>query len=127
MNGKVLGRPKPDRVYSPEEKRIEHPNEITDLMEVVGNVPNERSWPCGYIQVFKAPNKLRKSENYWRVNRGGGYGLELPILRAVVSPPDATPRKGFYLFRNVASGGGATAGRAGATLRVHFTRGNVFM
>ena len=62
-----------------------------------------------------------------RVSRGGGYGLELPTLRAVVSPPEATLRNGFCLFCRVASGGETTAGRAGTTLQVHLTRGHVFM
>ena len=59
-----------------------------------------------------------------RVNRGGWYGLGLPTLRAVVSPPDAMLRKGFCLFRSVASGGETSSSRVGTTLRVQFKRGH---
>ena len=54
------------------------------------------------IEAFKMPNKPRKSENYWKDGEQiGGYRLELPTLRAVVSQPDATLRKGFSPFRSV--------------------------
>ena len=68
------------------------------------------------IQVFKALNKIRKSEFKITGKRGGGgwFGLKLPTLRAVVSPPVVTLRKGFCLFHSVTTGGETIADRAGA-------------
>ena len=105
----------PDRVYSPAEKPTEHPNEITDLMEVAGHVPKDKTlWLFKFLKRPTNPGKVKITGE--RVNRGGGYGLELPTLRVVVSRPEAMLRKGFCLFRIEASSGETTAGRAGATL-----------
>ena len=50
-----------------------------------------------------------------RVSRGGGFGLELPTLRGVVSPPVAS----------VATCGETIAGRAGAA-REYILQGGTF-
>ena len=66
---------------------------------------------------------LKRSTKSGKVNsklleRGGGgggwFGLKLPTLRAVVSPPVVTLRKGFCLFHSVTTGGETIADRAGA-------------
>ena len=60
-----------------------------------------RSKAHGHVvnQAFKATNKLRKSENYWTEGEKiGGYRLELPTLRAVVSTLGAMLRKVSLTF-----------------------------
>ena len=92
-------------------------------MKVVGHVPKLMAmWLFKFLKRPTNAGKVKITGK--RVKRGGGYGLELPSLRAVVSPPDAMLRKGFCLFRSVASGGETTACRVRATLRVQFKRGH---
>ena len=51
-------------MHSLAEKPTGHPNQVTDLMEVVGHVPKLMA-----VWLTKFTGK--------RVNRGGGYGLKL--------------------------------------------------
>ena len=112
---------KPDRVYSPAEKPTEHPNEITDRSSWARSKRKLMAmWLSKFLKRPTNSGKMKVTEK--RASRGGGYGLELLTLRAVVSPPDATLRKGYCLFCSVASGGETTAGRAEANLRVHWAR-----
>ena len=104
-----------------QQKTTEHANELTDLMKVIGHVPKLMAmWLFKFLKRPTNSGKVKITGK--RVNRGGGYGLELPTLRAVVSPLYAMFRKGFCLFRSVASGRETTAGRTVATLRVQFLK-----
>ena len=83
-------------------------------MKVVGHVPKLMAmWLFEFLKRPTNSGKVKITRK--RVNRGGWYGLELPTLRAVVSPPDA-------MLGSVAFGGETTADRTGATLRIQFKR-----
>ena len=54
-----------------------HPNNVTDRFEVIGHVPVlMATWLSKFV---RRPSKSRKAIiTGKRVNRGGGYGLEVP-------------------------------------------------
>ena len=64
-------------VHSSAQKRTGHPNEVTDLMEVVGHVPKLMAvWLTKFLKRQTNSGKVVITGK--RVNRGGGYGLEIP-------------------------------------------------
>lgn len=64
-------------VHSSAQKRTGHPNEVTDLMEVVEHVP--KLMAVSLTKFLKRPtNPGKVMITGKRVNRGGGYGLEIP-------------------------------------------------
>ena len=66
-----------ESVHSLAGKRTGHPNEVTDLMEVVGHVPKLMAvWLTKFLK--RPTNSGKVVITGKRVNRGGGYGLELP-------------------------------------------------
>ena len=69
-------------MYSLAEKRTGHPNGVTDLMEVAGHVPKLMA-----VWLTKFPKRPTNSGKVVitgkRVNRNGGYGLDLPCEYAL--------------------------------------------
>lgn len=66
-----------ESVDSLAQKRTGHPNEVTDLMEIVGHVPKLMAvWLTKFLK--RPTNSGKVVITGKRVNRGGGYGLELP-------------------------------------------------
>ena len=64
-------------VHSLAEKRTRHPNEATNLMAVVGHIP--KLMAVWLMKFLKRPTNSGKVViTGKRVNRGGGYSLELP-------------------------------------------------
>ena len=64
-------------VHSSAQKRSGHANEVTDLMEVVGHVPKLMAvWLTKFLK--RPTNSGKVVITGKRVNRGGGYGLEIP-------------------------------------------------
>ena len=59
------------------EKRCSHPNEMRDDIEVIGHVPKlMANWLTKFLnQATNAGKAVIKGK---RVNRGGGYRLEIP-------------------------------------------------
>ena len=59
------------------EKRCLHPNEIRDDIEVIGHVPKLLAvWLTKFLK--RETNSGKAVIRGKRVNRGGGYGLEIP-------------------------------------------------
>ena len=59
------------------EKRCSHPNEMRDDIEVIGHVPKlMANWLTTFLK--RATNSGKAMIRGKRVNRGGGYGLEIP-------------------------------------------------
>ena len=54
-------------VHSSAQKRTGHPNEVTDLMEVVGHVP--KLMAVWLTKFLKATNKLRESGDYRKTGK----------------------------------------------------------
>ena len=64
-------------VHSSAQKRTGHPNEVTDLMQVVGHVPKLMAvWLTKFLK--RPTNSGKVVITGQQVNRGGGYGLEIP-------------------------------------------------
>lgn len=91
-------------VHSSAQKRTGHPNEVTDHMEVVGHVPKLMAvWLTKFLKRPTNSGKVVITEK--RVNRGGGYGLEIPCeyvfqvdLFSCYWLKDKLINKGFVLY-----------------------------
>lgn len=59
------------------EKRYSHPNEMREDFEIIGHVPKLMAiWLTKFLK--RAANSGKAVIKGKRVNRGGGYGLEIP-------------------------------------------------
>ena len=64
-------------MHSLAEKPTGHPNQVTDLMEVVGHIPKPMAvWLTKFLKRPTNSGKVVITGKW--VNRGGGYGLKLP-------------------------------------------------
>ena len=60
------------------EKRYSHPNEMREDFEITGHVPKLMAiWLTKFLK--RAANSGKAVIKGKRVNRGGGYGLEIPL------------------------------------------------
>lgn len=70
----------PDQVQKPLEmaaKQTLHPNNLTDQFDVIGHVPKlMATWLTKFLK--RPSNSGKAIIKGKRVNRGGGYGLEVP-------------------------------------------------
>ena len=84
-------------VYSPAEKSTVHPNEITDLMEVVERVP--KLMAMWLTKLLKRPTNPRKVKiTGKRVSKSVGMVWSYLPCEQWFLPPDATLRKGSLPF-----------------------------
>ena len=83
---------KPGRVYSPAEKRAVHPNEITDLVEVVGRVPK--------LMAMRLTKLLKRPTNPGKVKITGKR-----VRKSVRTQPTSS---GFSTGRSLCQGGLST-------------------
>ena len=76
-------------------KTYRTPNEITYLMEINGHQFQMKAHAMWLSKFLKRSTKSGKVKITGKGEGEGGFGLELPTLRAVISPAVVTLRKGF--------------------------------